>query len=366
MKNASLEGVRGVAAFFVVLYHLHFAMPGLEWTGNGYLAVDLFFVLSGYVIGGAYRASMRDGVAWWAFMVRRFGRIWPVHIAASVLCCVVMIVLAILVGRDPAGFAPSVGEVFAIVFLAQGLNTFDHDIGTSVSWSTSDEFYVYALFGLLCLTVRGRLRIAAFVTFALIGYALAVWASAGLGECLKRGACFDMTYRFGWSRCLAGFFVGALIAEYRDSAPVAAFAGRVPQAVAFAVALLFVLFVDRLPGSALAAPLVFAALIASMNSDRGPVVRIFQTRAAQYLGRISYSLYLAHAIFRPLVSGAALVTHGPLGHAIEGGVFLVVSLALAHVLCERVETPCRKWFNAWADSTLRHAISVSSARRPAR
>jgi peptidoglycan/LPS O-acetylase OafA/YrhL len=360
VKNAGLEGMRGAAAVFVVLFHLHFAMPGLDWTENGYLAVDLFFVLSGYVIGGAYRANVRDGAALSSFIVRRFGRIWPVHVAASVLNYVLLMGFAATIGAAPAHVGPSIGEALAIVLLAQGLNTFDHNIGTNVSWSTSDEFYVYMLFGLLCRMAWGWSRIAAFASLALIGYALAIWASVGPEECLTKGNCFSMSYSFGWSRCLAGFFFGALIAEYRNSAPVAALAGRVPQCLAFAVALLFVLFVGRVPGSALAAPFVFAALIASMSSDIGPVARIFQTRAAQYFGRLSYSLYLAHAVMRPWVHFAALWMPGPVAHAIEGAAFLLVSLALAHILCERIETPCRRWFNARADRAFSRTIPTFS------
>jgi peptidoglycan/LPS O-acetylase OafA/YrhL len=360
VKNTSLEGVRGAAALLVVVLHLHVAMPGLEWAENGYLAVDLFFVLSGYVIGAAYSANVRDGATLRAFITRRFVRIWPVHVAASVLCYAVVTVFAITFGFGAARFAPSIGEALAIVFLAQGLNIFNHDIGTAVSWSASDEFYTYLLFGVVCLIARGRLRIIAFVLLAFIGYALAVWASVGLGECLKLGACFSATYRFGWSRCLVGFFVGALIAEYRLSAPIAAMMGRVPQFLAFAVMFLFVLFADRVPGSALAAPLVFAALIASMSGDSGLIARIFQTRIAQYFGRLSYSLYLAHAVFLPLVYGAASSMPGPLAHAIEGAAFLLASLALAHVLCDRIETPCRRWFNARTSRAFSRAIPTFS------
>ncbi|KVG56479.1 hypothetical protein WJ33_37290 [Burkholderia ubonensis] len=56
--NLSLEGLRGAAAVFVVLFHTHFSLPGLEVTRNGYLAVDLFFVLSGFVIANAYSAHI--------------------------------------------------------------------------------------------------------------------------------------------------------------------------------------------------------------------------------------------------------------------------------------------------------------------
>jgi peptidoglycan/LPS O-acetylase OafA/YrhL len=362
MKNASLEGVRGAAALLVVLYHVRSWVPGLGATANGYLAVDVFFVLSGYVICGAYRASLRNLSDARAFVVRRFGRIWPAHIASNVIAFALLFALA-AIGHDtnPARLLPPVGEAFAIASFAQGLNLFDHGVGTEVGWSAGDEFYVYAVFAIACLASRGRRRVVAFSVLAMIGYALAVWASAVKGACLTRGQCFDLWFSYGWARCLVGFFFGALIAEYRDHAAVVALTGRIPQTLAFGVVLLLMLFADRVPGSAVAAPVVFAALIASMSRDSGPVTRIFQTRGAQWLGSISYSLYVAHPVFLPELGIVVQRTQGAFAYAIETVLYLCLSFALASILCKRIETPCRHWFNVRANTTFSRGISAASA-----
>jgi peptidoglycan/LPS O-acetylase OafA/YrhL len=358
MRNASLEGMRGISALLVVLFHLHFAVPGLAWTGNGYLAVDLFFALSGYVIGGAYGKSLKNGPELWAFMVRRFGRLWPALMASNIAAFALLLILA-AVGHDanPARLLPRPVEVLSVMTFTQGLNLFDHGIGTDIGWSAGDEFWVYAVFAVACLTLRGHRRAVAFAALAVTGYAVAVWASVGLRQCLTRSDCLNFTFSYGWSRCIAGFFVGALLAEYRDSAPVASLAGRVPQALAFGIALLFFRFADRVPGLALAAPFVFATLVASLNRDSGPVARIFQTRAAQWLGRLSYSLYVAHAVFIPELANFATHTQRAPALAIVSALYLFASFALAFLLCERIETPCRQWFNALANR------AFSGARR---
>lgn len=369
LRNASLEGLRGAAALFVVLFHLHFAMPWIAGVENGYLAVDLFFVLSGYVIAGAYGASVRDASGCMAFIVRRFARLWPAHIAASAALYAFYVLAKLPHGHVITASVPTVTEAAAIATFTQGLNLFDRHIGLEVTWSTGDEFFVYALFGLICLAARGRSRVVAFALLALVGYALAIWASVGPSGCLTLGECFGMTFSYGWSRCLAGFFVGALIAEYRNHAAIAALTGRATQLLTFAAALLFVLFADRVPGSAFAAPVVFAALLASLIRDSGPVARILQTRAAQYLGRLSYSLYLAHAVLRPELFGIAEHVSGALAPVVAL-LYLFASFALARILYERVETPCRERINAWADRAFSRAPqlpqSVTLIRTPSR
>lgn len=351
MRNGSLEGVRGAAALLVVFFHLHMQVPGLAATRNGYLAVDLFFVLSGYVIGGAYGARLRDAREGLAFMLRRFGRLWPAHIAASVVCVAVPALMLAAARADVSGLLPTAREAFAIVTMTQGLHMVARDVGTAVSWSAGDEFYVYALFALSCVALRGRARLAAFAALASVGYAIAVWASLGSGAC-AHGSCYSATFDYGWSRCLAGFFAGALVAEFRDRRVVAALAGRTPQVLTFAATLALFAFADRVPGAAFAAPFVFAALIASMSRDSGPVARLFQRRAAQFLGRISYSLYLAQSAIRYPLGVAAVAWTGRTAHMLEGASMLLASFALAHLLNRFVETPYRQRFNAWAEKGL--------------
>ncbi|QCP53828.1 acyltransferase [Trinickia violacea] len=353
--NASLEGLRGAAALLVVVFHMSLSVPYLNAARNGYLAVDLFFVLSGFVISSAYGARLTDVAQFRTFMVRRFGRLWPTHVATTLLyylCVNVGQLKASLAGQTVPYFVPSVKELVATASMAQGLNLFDHFVGTKVNWSAGDEFYVYVLFGALCLLLRGKSRLAAVIALALIGYVIAAWQTLGPNACLTYGHCLDLTYSYGWARCLVGFFTGALIAEYRDCAPLRVLRGRATQVFTFSAVLVFV-FIDRMPSIALAAPIVFAALIASLVDDSGPIARLFQTSAAQYLGRISYSLYLGHAVFWVMLRARADLTDNNAIKLATGAVFLLMSFALAHLLNRLVEMPFRQRFNAWSDTAFR-------------
>jgi peptidoglycan/LPS O-acetylase OafA/YrhL len=73
-----LDGMRGIAAIAVMLYHAsHFGLAG-PLMARGYLFVDFFFLLSGFVLGIAYEPKLRGGMPAWSFLWLRVRRLWPV------------------------------------------------------------------------------------------------------------------------------------------------------------------------------------------------------------------------------------------------------------------------------------------------
>ncbi|KVO11702.1 hypothetical protein WJ73_19320 [Burkholderia ubonensis] len=349
----------------VVFYHIDLDIHSLTYVRSGYLAVDLFFVLSGFVICGAYSARLDDGARLWAFMLRRFGRLWPAHIVTSVLSyCVANALIGVAASyaawHGAAKILPTAQEAASVLTMSQGLNLFDHVFGTGVSWSTGDEFYVYVLFGALCLYARGRIRLVAFGVMALTGYAVTVWASFVPHQCAVGYRCMDLSYDYGWARCIAGFFIGALLAEFRDCAAVRALRHGPMQCIAIAVCALIVAFAFILPGLALAAPIAFALLVGSLSSDVGPVSALLHTKPFQYLGRISYSLYLSYGVFAGLIHVAGAF-RSPFDRGLVLAAFFYFSFALAHVLYNRVEAPCRARFHALADRVTEDPARMVSA-----
>ncbi|SEI16517.1 Peptidoglycan/LPS O-acetylase OafA/YrhL, contains acyltransferase and SGNH-hydrolase domains [Paraburkholderia hospita] len=354
------EGLRGAAALLVVLLHMRLKWPFLGFTYNGYLAVDLFFVLSGYVICRSYSGQLMGPAQFWVFVIRRFGRLWPVHVATTVLFLIIG--NALLMSWPPV--IPSPTEALALASMTQGLNLFDHYVGTGVSWSASDEFYAYLIFAALCLFFRRRARLLAFLVLALAGYAMAIWCAAGTQfDCLRRGECLNMTYSYGWTRCLAGFFIGVLIFELNEHRLLRIVSGkRSAQVLAFLAVALLLWLSSVKPAVAFAAPLVFGALIASLQSDGGPVARLFQCRPALYLGKISYSLYLGHGVIAPLFVVLYDRTANLTAQAALCAVFLFQSIALAHLLYRFVETPLRDRFYSWSNTAFR-SLSVNATDR---
>lgn len=344
----SFEGLRGIAALFIVVHHMFCAWPH-PLSANAYLAVDLFFVLSGFVISSACGPQLSNVASLRIFMLRRIGRLWPTHLATTVL--------ALIVARH----LPQFGETLALVTMSQGLNVFQSGIGNAVSWSTSDEMYVYLLFGVGYILLRRAVRMGVFAALALTACALAAWIEIDRACFLQGGCLSKLVHQFGWLRCIAGFFVGTLIYEFRDYL-VTLTSHAVFQVTACSAALFLLMAADAIPGAALTAPLTFGALISALISDRGPVARILQTPAALYLGKVSYPLYLAHGVMLPLVVSMP-ANIGLMDQLVTYALFLFWAFAAAHLLHHYVEVPFRDRFNAWSQALSRATPSQAPTQK---
>lgn len=359
----SFEGARGAAALLVALYHFALRLPtGLHFPGfitHSYLFVDLFFVLSGYVICSSYEERLHGGSDLRTFVIRRFGRLFPLLIFSTVAYVLIENVLTaakyalVIVGHQhmfahpdsmPWTF-PDLPQTLATITLTHGLGLFDHSILNYASWSISTEFYTYLVFAGLCLVIPGRARLAAFAVLAAATFALTCWASIVRHGCVATDNCLDVTFDFGLTRCIASFFLGALVFHAARHARAAS--GWLQLAVLAAIALLFFLLA-RVPLLALAFPGAFALLLFSLSTDRGPVARLFSSRFALMLGERSYSIYLMHP---PLLILFALGVRRMAGGAI--GIASVMLYATALIVISGltyrfVEQPSRELFNRWA------------------
>ena len=155
-RFAALDSWRGICALSVVLFHLNAGTHLHALLNNGYVAVDFFFVLSGFVIGSAYHDRIRDGADLARFSLRRVGRLYPLHLA------VLLVYLALETGRlalhNPAAFTGerSWPAFFADLFLLQGFNAYDLSWNMP-AWSISIELWTNLAFAVLALALGRRL-----------------------------------------------------------------------------------------------------------------------------------------------------------------------------------------------------------------
>lgn len=247
---------------------------------------------------------------------------------------------------NPVQFVvPNGKELLTTITMTQGLNTFDYLFWNIVNWTISDEFYVYLLFAALCLFTRGYARLVSLALLAISSYGAAIWFSVWPTACVGTSSCSDLTNKFGWLRCIAGFCIGALLYAFRDR-PVTVWMStyRYLQIGALAAALVLLSFADVLPGLALTAPLVFAVLVASMCRDSGPVARLLHGERFQYMGRRSYSIYLMQGRVLPFVTGAVKYTNSAIFHVAVLSGFISVTIFLAAFVYRYVEVPFRDRF----------------------
>ncbi|HVV94152.1 MAG TPA: acyltransferase [Hyphomicrobiales bacterium] len=361
-RYAALDGLRGAAAMVVFGFHVPWTshLLGVAPLRNGYLAVDLFFMLSGFVIAAAYQARLDSRSAAADFLKRRFFRVYPMHVVVLVALLVLEIArlvaqhAGVMAGRPAfsGDFSPQ-AFVIQLLFL-QGSGLFAN-IGWNVpSWSVSAEAVAYVLFaiaGVAGLLRRPRLVILAGVAgFAIY---LAIDLHSGRVGTIRHLASL---------RCAAGFAIGTMLYGLGDSRLHAVLAAAPPRALgAIQVALVALLLATLTIGTGRLSVLnipVLAALLLTLQFDRGAVASFLCSRPLQALGRWSYSIYLIHLAL--MLQAATLLEHfgAPVGLDDFGGeqaqvplllgdalfvLAVAAVLALAAFTYRRIEAPAREW-----------------------
>jgi peptidoglycan/LPS O-acetylase OafA/YrhL len=346
----SFEGGRGAAALLVALFHMSLGDSRIVLRLPGaYIFVDLFFVLSGFLICSTYGKKLGSARALPSFLLRRFGRLFPLLMVATV-AYVAMLNAGVLAHRVLDGpsaplrpfVVPTLRETLAMLSMMHSMGVFDHVILNYASWSISTEFYAYIFFALLCLMFRGRTRLIAFALTVVVGYLLTAWATVHVHQCLKWGNCLDLTFDYGFVRCVTGFFLGALLSYLRVAGHP--WRGAMQAASVAALALMFV-FMQRHPVLALAAPLLFACFLLSISSDTGPVAALLNTGPMQFLGQQSYSIYLMHPVLLLGFNGVRPYATSWLGQLLFLLAYAAMVLLVSRWTFRLVEDPARKMFN---------------------
>ncbi len=312
----TVDVLRGLAAFAVSWYHFTTANPALPGPGmfyesglHGWLGVDVFFVISGFIIPyalarGGYR--LQD---YGRFLLKRIIRLDPPYLAS------IAIILAglALASRIP-GLAASDDRVTGIgVLLHLGyLNAFFHYPWLNiVFWTLAVEFQFYVIAGVIYPVIARRS----------IATRAAVFAGAALLAYLSQ----DEETVLHW---LMIFFAGALVFQFRSGhIGPRALAGWLLGAGAVTIAT---------HGVVVSAVVVGTAMLIAFVEVPAP-------RPLLWLGAISYSLYLVHPIAGGRVMAWATRASGPVGTA--GWLLLAVatSLGAAWVLYLVVERPAQRW-----------------------
>ena len=300
----SHAALRGLAALMVVAYHLQFGAPNrlrievaTSFFDRGYLLVDLFFVLSGFVISltsDADRTVPFNATETRDFYVARLARVYPLHVFC--LCYVTACMLAVAALRqwhhgtvgqfDPKAAQSFVEELLLVQAWIAGAPRWNIP-----SWSISAEAFAYAVFPLLvALDVRlPRLARGLLLLFPL-GFYLWVWRGGGSLDFITGAAPF---------RCLAGFTLGMALFHLRWT--VAGWSGRMLAACQFISAAGVILVLAIPTPDPLVIPF-FALLVIATWQDRGPLPALLCNRFLLWSGEVSYSVYLNHVCLIALVT----------------------------------------------------------------
>ena len=291
----SHTAIRGIAALLVVAYHFQFStylLPvetALPMLKRGYVFVDLFFVLSGFIISYVNAAEKphvinQDFVI--RFIKKRLIRLYPLMLFCLGYLLVFRVAVDIifyLTGRNlifawtPESIAILIGQLT----LTNAWLPFAPDWNIP-SWSISAEMFAYLLFPLLLLTYR-RSQALFFASAALIITGFYIWA-------VGHGTLDIISLQAPW-RCVAGFLLGMIIYLMRasvDRLSVSLLTTIQLGAVAAIIAVL------NLPVNDVAVIPAFVLLVLTTWTDRGVLGAVLRLPMFAWLGRHSYSIYLNH------------------------------------------------------------------------
>ena len=348
MRLPGLDSLRAVAVVWTMLFH-SFLVGGLgdDWgwlQRYGWMGVDLFFVLSGFLIGSQVLAPLARGerLSFADFYLRRAFRILP---AFGVVLLLYLLWPAF---REAPGMEP--WWKFAGFFVNLSID-YDNNAAFSHAWSLCVEEHFYLLFPLLALgftRLRSGKALAAFcIALVLGGIALrtAIWLHFNALNPDRNWFVTDIYYPT-WNR-LDGLLAGVLLAVWKTYRPAswaraATRANVVCIAGLAALALSFWLFRDRvgLLGNSVGWPVLSAALamLVFAAAQRESIIGRRAFPGAAWLAAISYSLYLVHKPMYGLMQahfGGTLEGRGIVAFVAYG----VASLLAAAVLHYAVERP---------------------------
>jgi peptidoglycan/LPS O-acetylase OafA/YrhL len=331
--RTDIEGLRGIAVLAVVLHHMNAsALP------HGYLGVDIFFVISGYVITASIAswdwADFAPSAA--RFFGRRFKRLAP----ALVVCLVLTTALSSLVIQDmgeyiETGYWAAFGASNIFLYLQQAdyfgssveLNPFTH------TWSLGVEEQFYLLFPVLAWLAlsprfgagtRAGLRWGA-ILLTLCSLAAFVWGTRDA----PNAAFYLLPFR-AWELAIGA---GVFILNTRLGRTAPPWMPSVAVLLALVACLALPPETDRSVLTSLA--VILTALLLWDTRQGGGITLLLANRPIRYFGRISYSLYLWHwpvVVFAKWSVGITAVT---------APVLIAIMLALASGSYRFVEQPLR-------------------------
>jgi peptidoglycan/LPS O-acetylase OafA/YrhL len=350
----NLTPLRGVAALWVAVYHFNVLAANLfpahqtMLVDKGYIMVDLFFIMSGFIIRHVYGDSFASGVTrtqLWQFFVARFARIYPLHFFTLLF----LVIVAALSWQWDTVANPAAIPIHLL--LLQSFGIIPHHTWNVPSWSISAEWAAYSVFPWLALLFCRR-RLVAYVLLpvliVVVYVALMYWLPVRDLDRLSRPLLhnLDVTYDYGFLRGLAGFCTGMLGYWLYEDHKARSFFSKDAVAVVFVGAVAFLMHKDI---NDLLLLIVFLALTLCFAANSGYLHQLCALKPIQFVGEVSYSIYLMQRIALILFTGIVPIpekTDAPFFQkaALTIG-YLLFLVGVSSITYFGIEKPCRNFIN---------------------
>lgn len=373
-RFVALDSLRGICAIIVAIYHFKAAaiITSLPFVKNGFLFVDFFFVLSGFVIAANYQTKLQTRqLSTSTFMFLRLGRIYPLHFF--------VLLLFVAVALSKSGHSYSFTGFAIVATLSQAFtpDQWVDRLGVNMwnfpSWSIAAEMWTYLTFAVLCWRIPAKSLFYGLLTLAIICPVILVLTSDR----------YENVFFFPGAipRCLYGFSLGVLAFQFwraqgeRFRSPASSLECTAAEVLCIAACLVIVALVGAGKFSSFCTP-VFTITILIFARAGGAISTLLRTSPMVLLGALSYSIYMTHEFIQSrllnLISLAQSHSLSPVLiesdslHAVQGHepwtdlmvLVMVCIVVLASSFTFRwIEEPLRKASKTMASSA---AIEVQS------
>ena len=328
-----LDGLRGLFALFVVLFHFNkhnapqFIVDNF-FVRESYIFVDFFFILSGYVISLSYDQRLGNGKQLLQFIQKRFVRLYPLLLFSTLMYWGFV---------HPHFDNRNILLALDTLLLTNATPILSSNIGMNYpSWSISSEMISYLVFGLCSILAMQKRKPM------LLGL-----LTLGCFVLLATQQNYFQTGSFGFVRGLACFNLGYFV--FRAASKKISLTNHAEVLLLIGItALMYYHYIASVEQPMLVIllqfliPIAFATFILILLKTNGLLSQLLQTRPFIFLGKISYSVYLNHAFvigyFIPKLFRWIQFTNGETKKAISIGILLIVLILYSWLTHYFIET----------------------------
>jgi len=333
-----VDGLRAVAIVPVLLFH-----AGLSAFAGGFFGVDVFFVISGYLITAQLASSEKSGFALLGnFYHRRIRRLFPAIAIVSLVTAVIAYLIMTPSQLQPLFSSFTSTQVFLQnIYLWQNSGYWDQSLETSPlmhTWSLAVEEQFYLIFPLLFVAKSMRNAKSVLIGVAITIFVLSFFGALTRFGTSSTGAFFLLPYR-AWE-LMAGAIVALYQLKSKQFFKTKPNVSRLISNFGMAMIIIAIILGDkstRHPGLLTLLPVVGTALLIAFGREPSLTSRLLSNKLLVAIGKLSYGLYLWHfpilALWR--------VDKGTELNGIETTAAMVLTFACSYLMWKFAETPFR-------------------------